>query len=71
MWTNVVRSEKVDYIWIQMLGVDFVFAEEESGPRYQQRSDGGRFPNGAAVSGHSPMRNKRGLPDGGVEGTGL
>lgn len=45
MGTNV-KSEKVDYIWIQMLGVDSWFTEEESGPRHQQRSDGGRFPDG-------------------------
>lgn len=43
-----------------MLGVDFIFTEEESGPRYQQRSDGGRIPDGAAASGHSRMRNNVG-----------
>lgn len=39
---NAVKSEKVDYIWIRMLGVDFLFPQEESGPRHQQRSDVGR-----------------------------
>lgn len=24
MWTNVVRSEKADYVWIQMLGAGFL-----------------------------------------------
>lgn len=58
MWTNVVKSEKVDYIWIQMLGVDFLFTEEESGPRCPQRSGGGRY--GAAASGRSRMRHNVG-----------
>lgn len=60
MWTNAVKSKKVDYTRIQMLGVDFLFTEEESGPRYQQWSDGGRFPYGAAASGNSCMRNNVG-----------